>query len=116
MLTLQDIHKEFDEKYFEVYNDTDHFGIDGHSPIHEFGFKRILGNEMFTIIDVSNIKKFYDKKIVEILKECIPEEAIIVQEDSASSNNEEVYFYIKAYNKCRLKLIENLRARNINLD
>lgn len=107
MKTLQDIHKEFDEKYFEVYNDTDHFGIDGHSPIHEFGFKRILGNEMFTIIDVSNIKKFYDKKIVELIKDCMPEKVVEDNIDGMAR---------LGYQFCRRVFIENLKARNINLD
>ena len=49
--------KLFDEKYWELKN-ADDFQENGESGIYEFGYKVKIENEIFTITDWGNIKKF----------------------------------------------------------
>ena len=54
-----EVEKEFDKKYFELYNDIDNFDENGDSPTHYFGYKRKIGDEMFTVLDIARVKGFF---------------------------------------------------------
>lgn len=79
-MTLQDIHKEAVERFYGANNPK-----------------------------MEDIAAFYDKKIVEILKDSIPYE-------SYGSDNPMLKEYTLGFNTFRKQLIQNLKARNINLD
>lgn len=90
-MTLQDIHKEFDEDFFELEEEYPN--------------------------TIKDIKDFYDKKIIELIKECIPE---------TKTKRSKAWQYVDyelgehchqlGFNSCHWELIKNLKARNINLD
>lgn len=67
--------KEFDEKINEVSRET-HWGDAQDSPIHDFGYKTQRDDELFTITDFSNIKKFIESHFTDnrVLEEKMKEE------------------------------------------
>ncbi len=91
-MNLQDIHKEFKE-LFPTFLATSHEGT----------FVVTNSNE-------NKIEDFYDKKIVEIIKECVPMECDVFTGEKKNNNSK------NGWNCCRERIIENLKARNINLD
>lgn len=55
-MTHTDIDKQFDEKVNEIRYDD--INVTKESPVREFGYKVLRDDEVFTITDFGNIKKF----------------------------------------------------------
>lgn len=90
-MTLQDIHKELDKKYS----------------------KFVLVPKDFSVIreeySTQHIKHDYEKYFIKLIKESMPKKGKQTIDDS-------YYFYNDGWDDYNNQLIENLKARNINLD
>lgn len=88
--------EEFEEKINEL-NNTHDFTKDKDGVVHEFGYKTLRGNEIFTIVDWDNIKQFHAKR-----KEMLIQSVENKREESLQIGNPELHW------KEILKLIEDI--------
>ena len=72
---LREILKEFDQKVCDVNSDG-LFNSGNETKIHEFGYKILNGNCIYTITDWGNIRKHFENALSQISKTMVSREAV----------------------------------------